>query len=125
MSDTEALLAPALPVQPEELSNSDRVTDRYNILVLSSAFFILFTAYNSLQNYVTSLLPGNLGNVSLATLYTSVCVFVFIAPPLLKRLGDKLTLVFGAVTYVLYMVSLIKVRLDCSSEHDPTNTSQD
>jgi len=30
----------------------------FNVIVMSVAFFLLFAAYNTIQNYVTSLLPG-------------------------------------------------------------------
>ena len=77
------------------------------IIAVSLAFVFLFLAYNSLQNYVTSLLPGNLGNESLAVLYVSVCCFVFSAPHISARLGDKWTMVAGSLCYLVYMGSVI------------------
>jgi len=53
-----------------------------------------------LQNYATSLFPGNLGNVSLAVLYISVCVFVSLSPAVVHRLGERLSMVIGAAGYV-------------------------
>lgn len=80
-----------------------------NIILLSSAFLILFLSYNSLQNLLTSLLPGNLGNESLATLYLSVAIFVFAAPSVVARIGEKWSMFWGAAMYVLYMGSCIHV----------------
>eukprot|EP00054_Salpingoeca_dolichothecata_P025026 m.172676 g.172676 ORF g.172676 m.172676 type:complete len:302 (-) comp25221_c0_seq6:687-1592(-) len=80
-----------------------------NVVLVSIGFLVLFTAYNSLQNYVTSLLPGHLGNISLGVLYASVCFFVFLAPSIVNQLGEKKTMILGAVCYVIYMASLIKI----------------
>lgn len=77
------------------------------IIAVSVAFFMLFLAFNSLQNYATSLLPGSLGSESLSVLYVSVCVFVFTAPHIAKRLGEKRTMVLGSVSYLIYMGSTI------------------
>ena len=95
-----------------QASNPTPKTDAYNIAMLSIGFLLIFTAYNSLQNYVTSLLPGDLGNISLSVLYCSVCIFVFIAPSVASVLGERLTMVLGAVCYIAYMASLIKVLHD-------------
>lgn len=105
----------------------------FRIYIVSIGFTVLFLAYNSLQvglsysfsaskvcsrqiflpfsyaqNYVTSLLPGGLGNQSLAVLYISVCAFVFLSPPIVRYMGEKWTMVLGAACYVVYMASLIK-----------------
>jgi MFS family permease len=76
-------------------------------VAVSLGFLMLFLAYNSLQNYVTSLLEGNLGNESLAVLYISVCAFVFSAPHIVSRMGEKNTMIFGSICYLAYMGSLI------------------
>ncbi|KJE89418.1 hypothetical protein CAOG_00889 [Capsaspora owczarzaki ATCC 30864] len=84
-------------------------TRLFNVLWLSISFFVLFSAYNTLQNYVTSLLPGNLGNVSLAVLYCTVAASVFSAPFIVARFGERKTMVFGAACYVVFMISLIEI----------------
>lgn len=80
-----------------------------NVLIMSVAFLLLFAAYNTIQNYVTSLLPGNLGNVSLGVLYVTVAVTVFLAPAIVYACREKWTMVFGALCYVVYMASLIEI----------------
>jgi hypothetical protein len=73
----------------------------YNVIIVSFAFMWLFCAYNTLQrygmindyvraihfiidalidSYVTSLLPGDLGNVSLTVLYATVVATVLFTP---------------------------------------------
>ena len=41
------------------------------VMHLALGFFFLFAAYNTIQNYVTTLLPGCLGFTSLCVLYVS------------------------------------------------------
>lgn len=79
---------------------------RYNIVVVSLSFAILFASYNSLQSYATSLFPPGLGDQSLGTLYGSVGPAVFFGPMACDVLGTKWTMIVGAVGYVLYMASL-------------------
>ena len=82
---------------------------QYNILLVSVAFCVLFSAYNTLQNYISSILPGNLGLQSLGVLYGSVILFVFMGPPLVEAVGTRATMVFGAALYVVYMAGLYNV----------------
>lgn len=82
---------------------------RYNILLVSVSFAVLFSAYNTLQNYATSLFPTGLGNQSLGVLYGSVALTVFAGPPMVDALGTRVTMVIGAACYVAYMISLIRL----------------
>jgi len=82
---------------------------RFNLLLLSLSFMLLFTAFNTIQSYVTSLLPSHLGNLSLTVLYISVVVVVPVAPILVDRLGTKTAMILGAFCYCLYIASLIRI----------------
>ena len=82
---------------------------RYNVVVVSVAFLVVFSAYNALQNVATSLFPNGLGNESLSVLYGTCALSVFFAPPVLELLGTKYTMVLGAALYVVYMLSLIQI----------------
>jgi hypothetical protein len=108
-SETQPLLAINAASGGSPNASNKRARTSAAIYVLSLGFLFLFLAYNSLQNYVTSLLPNGLGNQSLAVLYVSVCVFVFTAPSFLRHLGEKWTMVLGGGCYVVYMATLIKV----------------
>merc|ERR1711871_1722851 len=79
-----------------------------NVIHLAVGFFFLFAAYNTLQNYVTTLLPGCLGFTSLGVLYVSVCPSLLLAPGICARLGDKWTLVVGAFCYSIWIASLTR-----------------
>lgn len=78
----------------------------WNLGWVSLCFLLLFMAYNTIQNYVTSLLPGHLGNTSLTVLYVAVAVTVFSAPVIVDRVGAKWVMVLGAACYVCYLGSL-------------------
>ena len=78
------------------------------VIHLALGFFFLFAAYNTIQNYVTTLLPGCLGFTSLCVLYVSVCPSLLLAPGICARLGDKWTLVIGAMCYSIWIASLTR-----------------
>lgn len=78
-----------------------------NVATLSGSFFLLFTGYTTLQGYLTTTLPGNTGFQSLAILYGSYLFFLFFAPAICLRLGDKTAMVTGSTCYVLFLGSLI------------------
>ncbi|KAA0165016.1 hypothetical protein FNF27_07708 [Cafeteria roenbergensis] len=78
----------------------------WNVCVLGAGFLLLFSAYNTIQGYATTLL-GELGDVSLATLYATVSVAVLFAPWLVRAVGAKRALVGGAGAYVVYMLTLV------------------
>lgn len=101
--------------------NEPLADTRFHVYLASLAFLILFVAYNSLQNYATSLLPNDLGNESLAILYITVPIFCFMGPPIIRRLGEKWTMVLGSSTYAFFMATLIKVRFQ--RLHRPTSTN--
>ena len=85
----------------------------YNTLVLSFGLMFIFTAFNTLQAWVTNLLTSlgypTLGNVSLTVLYIAVCVALFLTPPLVAYFGQIHSIIIGAACYVLYMASLIRI----------------
>ena len=113
--ETQPLLGKGADNNNSSSSDSDSssqkrsVSTPWDVYTVSAAFLVLFLAFNSLQNYTTSLLPDGLGNISLAILYISVPVFCFAAPPIVKKLGEKWTMVLGSATYIVYMGSLVKV----------------
>lgn len=84
-------------------------TGRFNVLLVSASFFFLFGAYNTIQNFVTTLVAGHLGAYSLAVLYASVCVALLFAPAVVVRLGERRTLLLGAACYAVYQASLVHV----------------
>ena len=78
------------------------------VVHLALGFFFLFAAYNTIQNYVTTLLPGCLGFTSLCVLYVSVCPSLLLAPGICASIGDKWTLVLGALCYSIWIASLTR-----------------
>ena len=61
------------------------------------------------QNYVTSLLPGKLGGHSLAILYGVGGLSCLAAPVVVDRLGTTTTMFIGALSYPVYLGSMIYV----------------
>ena len=80
---------------------------RFNIILCAASCAVLFSASNTLQNYATTLFPGNLGAISLAVLYATAGISVFAAPALTHSLGEKSTMLLGASCYVVYLISLL------------------
>jgi len=85
----------------------------WNTLVLSFSLMLLFTAFNTIQAWLTNLLTtlgySTLGNNSLTVLYVAVCFSLFLTPPLVHYLTQIRSIVVGAVCYVVYMASLIHI----------------
>lgn len=81
----------------------------YNIFWVSVSFFVLFVAYNGLQNVLTTVLPAGLGNQSLGILYGSVGITIFFASPCIRLLGTKGTMILGGLLYVAYMCTLVHI----------------
>jgi len=81
----------------------------YDIGLISIAFLVAFSAYNTIQSLATSFLPGNLGSVSLGILYVTVAIGVWLSPGIANRIGLKWSLVLGLATYVVFEASLIKI----------------
>ena len=69
-------------------------------------FFVCRIQYH--PNYVTTLLPGCLGFTSLCVLYVSVCPSLLLAPGICASIGDKWTLVLGALCYSIWIASLTR-----------------
>ena len=85
----------------------------HNTLILSFSLCFIFTAFNTIQAWVTNLLStlgySNLGNNSLTVLYVAVCFCLFLTPPLVAQFGQIYSIIIGAVCYVAYMASLIYI----------------
>ena len=72
-----------------------------NVLVVSLAFLLLFTSFQSLQNLQSSLnKDANLGLISLIIIYASLILScMFVPPAMIGRLGCKWTLVISMACY--------------------------
>eukprot|EP01084_Bolivina_argentea_P112628 200862_1 len=77
-------------------------TSEWNALICSIAFFIIFSAFGTVQNYATSS-HGDEGAISLAILYI-VLTFSNIAIPMLSScIPPRWAMFLGSSTYALYV----------------------
>jgi len=92
------------PVLSHEDTRKEKFKITKNMLVVSSGFLFLFTAFQSLQNLQSSLNPDKgLGLASLSVIYAALILScMFVPPVMVGRLGCKWTLVISMVGYVLY-----------------------
>lgn len=79
-----------------------------NVVVLGVSFCILFVAFSSCQNLQTNV-NGDLGFYSLSVLYSVFAPANFISPYVVTLFGEKISLMFGAVCYCLFIAANIKV----------------
>ena len=79
---------------------------RRETCLAGASFALLFTAYNTAQNYLTSLLGERFGSSVLALVYAGLICATPFAPSLVPRMGVRLALVLGSATYALLMAAL-------------------
>ncbi|EGC33987.1 hypothetical protein DICPUDRAFT_92306 [Dictyostelium purpureum] len=80
----------------------------YNIIVLGISFCVLFTAFSPTQNLQTTL-NKSVGSYSLSILYAFLSVSNFISPFVINSLGERLSLIVGALAYSVYIAANIKI----------------
>jgi len=79
-----------VPEQTEQISPQLRRKLFVNVIVLSTAFFLLFSAYTTVQAFLSTLLSdtaNNLGFESLSVVYVSYFLFMLAAGPIVEELG--------------------------------------
>ena len=66
---------------------------------------MLYSAVNPAQNLLSAVLKydgfGNIGFYTMAAYYLSFGVFSFLATPIVRKFGDKWSIVLGCVTYAI------------------------
>ncbi len=102
--------------QREKLADSVRVSNVWieskgkilnNLIIISLAWVLLFTAFQSMANLQSSLNSDEgLGTASLSTIYLTLVVSCLLVPPLLiDKLGLKTTIIVSQFTYLLFIAS--------------------
>ena len=97
----------AIEERADEAHNASGGRRLANVIVVTIGMSLLFMAYNTLQAYVSSLLPGNLGFQSLVVVYVAYELCLVISPFACEVLGDIGAMVLGSSCYVVYIGSLI------------------
>lgn len=78
-----------------------------NLLVISLAWVVLFTAFSSMANLQSSLnANAGLGTLSLSTIYVTLVTSCLFVPPLMvKRCGIKRTIMICQCGYLFYIAA--------------------
>eukprot|EP00026_Physarum_polycephalum_P007093 Phypoly_transcript_07147.p1 GENE.Phypoly_transcript_07147~~Phypoly_transcript_07147.p1 ORF type:complete len:410 (+),score=45.47 Phypoly_transcript_07147:79-1308(+) len=79
-----------------------------NVIILGVSFCLLFIAYSAAQNLQTNL-HGNLGFQTLSTLYFVFTATNFISPYIVLLVGEKISLLVGAVCYCVFIAANMHV----------------
>ena len=90
-------------LSPENIKAEKRKIIK-NLLIMSSAFLFLFTAFQSLSNLQSSLNSDEgLGLASLCIIYASLIISCMFVPPIvINKLGCKWTVAVSMACYVTY-----------------------
>ena len=97
----------AVDTQVADQHAQSNFTIMKNVVVVSFAFLLLFTSFQSLQNLQSSLnKDANLGLISLIIIYTSL-VFscMFVPPATIGHLGCKWTLMISMACYSAFTLA--------------------
>ncbi|RKO90234.1 major facilitator superfamily domain-containing protein [Blyttiomyces helicus] len=95
------LLPSAPPLVPELQSRPGQVA------LLGTAFLLIFSAFTVITTLTSSVLPKGLGFPALATIYIGLSLSNLVASSVVARLGVKLSLIVGALTYILLDLAYI------------------
>ena len=79
--------------------------------ILSIAFLLLFSAFNTAQNLASSVLKNlgfdNLGFISLALLYLTFAICSFLSSKVVNSWGERISMFVGSACYTLYIASFL------------------
>ncbi len=82
-----------------------------NILIISLAFGLLFFGFNAAEQHFTAFYQTigkrNLAYESLAILYVAIILGNFIGPTVVRKIGTRLAIIWGFVTYTLLVLGII------------------
>lgn len=86
-----------------------------NTVLICLGFFFLFAGFSASQQYLVPLLTlegkGQMALYSLLLIYSSFTISTLFAPKLIEVMGEKLALIFGAVSYGIFSLSLLSFEL--------------
>ena len=77
-----------------------------SVRVAGCSFALIFTAYNTAQNYLTTLIGPSFGSANLALVYAGLIFSTPLVPALVPRLGVRYGLMIGGSGYVAFMLAL-------------------
>ncbi|PRD31292.1 UNVERIFIED_CONTAM: unc93a [Trichonephila clavipes] len=78
-----------------------------NLVVISSAFLMVFTAYDGLSMLQSTMnKEGNIGTISQAVVYAGFCISSLLLPKyVIKKLGCKITILISSILFIPYIAA--------------------
>ncbi|GFX26217.1 protein unc-93 homolog A [Trichonephila clavipes] len=78
-----------------------------NLVVISSTFVMLFTAYDGLSMLQSTMnKEGNIGTISQAVVYAGFCTSSLLLPKyVIKKLGCKITILISSISFIPYIAA--------------------
>lgn len=87
------------------IPNSPNWVRYLNIFLLGFGFFLLFSAFNTSQVFMTSIFRDK-GYIILGIIYGIFSLSNFLSPSIDTKLGSRLTIIISSITYVLFVFSM-------------------
>lgn len=87
-----------------------------NVILIGLAFLFVFTAFQTMGNIQKTLLDSigkdnpdfkGDGYISMAVIYAVMSICNWTAPSTISMVGPKIAMIFGAITYLLYILSFL------------------
>ncbi|CAL1289354.1 unnamed protein product [Larinioides sclopetarius] len=98
---------PSIEVRERSSSRFTKFRVIKNLVVISSTFLMLFTAYDGLSMLQSTMnKEHNIGTISQAVVYAGFCISSMLLPKyVIKRLGCRITILIAAVLFIPYIAA--------------------
>lgn len=88
------------------LTASGKFQNLDRVLLLTFAFFIMFTSFMTCQSITPKIMKelgyGNIGFINLAIIYGSFCLFSLLSVYINRKLGHRMTLFLSSSLYAIW-----------------------
>ncbi|KAH3767213.1 transporter, major facilitator subfamily protein [Pelomyxa schiedti] len=93
-----------LPINNKSENKGSAKRHLCNLFFVSTSFFFVFLAFNGTQTIESSIVPGDLGYWSVATIYITFAVSaLFLSSGVVKKLSPKWSMAIGTIAYAVYV----------------------
>lgn len=81
--------------------------DLFSIAIMGLGFCLIWTAYNTTQDFASHLLGNDVGPMSIFIIYAVMAVANLLASKIVRVLNPRIGLVLGGACYVFFMVAQV------------------